>query len=160
MLLPFFMQLNQPSSLTTANGLMSAIGTFHQFIMRRWLDNIPNQGPLLWNICPKGYPLRMSANWRRDRRKMTRFLAFLLPFLALSSAVQAFCDPPVAPPRTSADVAREYQEEFRQEFEYYFSDAQRYMRCLELERTNVMDDIQDTAERYDRFLKDSDTWVD
>ncbi|MEY8099531.1 hypothetical protein AB9F29_19275 [Falsihalocynthiibacter sp. S25ZX9] len=92
---------------------------------------------------------------------MTRFiLALLLPFLALSSAAQAFCDPPAAPPRTNADVGREYQEEFRQEFEHYFSDAQRYLRCLDQERAKVMDDVQDTAERYDRFLKDSDTWVD
>lgn len=78
--------------------------------------------------------------------------------ICLPNVAFTFCDPPIAPALTSEDLAREFREEFRQDFEQYFSDAQTYMRCLEEERSEVMAEINETAARYDRFLKDSQQW--
>lgn len=79
--------------------------------------------------------------------------AFLIPVPAL-----AFCDPPIAPSMTTEAMARDYKDEFRDEFEQYFSDAQNYFKCLEEERHEVMAEINETAFRYKKFLEDSDTW--
>lgn len=76
----------------------------------------------------------------------------------LPHAASAFCDPPIAPALTTEALAREYRDEFRQDFEQYFSDAQTYMRCLDEERSEVMLEISDVAARYDRFLRDSEHW--
>ncbi len=86
-------------------------------------------------------------------------LSALIVAVSFPHAGFAFCDPPIAPPLTSEALAREYQEEFRQGFEAYFSEAQAYLRCLEAERSEVMLEINETAARYNRFLKDSQNWV-
>lgn len=95
-----------------------------------------------------------------DRTKMLRSLAVLLCLVTVPGVALAFCDPPIAPALTSEDLAREFRDEFRQDFEQYFRDAQSYMRCLEKERTEVMAEINETAARYDRFIKDSQHWAE
>ena len=79
-------------------------------------------------------------------------------FCAFPFAAQAFCDPPVPPTPTSETLAREYEAEFKQDFERYFSDATSYFRCLDEERGRVMVEVEETANRYDRFLTDAETW--
>lgn len=37
----------------------------------------------------------------------------------------------------------------------YFSDAQTYLRCLDVERNQVMRELAGTVTRYERFLNDS-----
>ncbi len=86
-------------------------------------------------------------------------LSALIIAVSLPHAGLAFCNPPIAPAPTSEVLAREYREEFRQNFEQYFSDAQLYLRCLETERSEVMIEVNETAARYNRFLKDSQQWV-
>lgn len=56
-------------------------------------------------------------------------------------------------------MAREFRDEFRAEFEQYFTDAQAYLLCLEAERTDVMAELRFTAERYERLLHDSASWT-
>lgn len=73
-------------------------------------------------------------------------------------AVQAFCSPSVAPAPTSEALAREFEPEFRQDFERYFSDATAYFRCIDEERGRVMLEVEETAQRYDRFLTDAEKW--
>jgi hypothetical protein len=57
-----------------------------------------------------------------------------------------------------ASTARGFRDEFRDEFEQYFTDAQEYLLCLEAERVDVMAELRFTAERYQRFLRDSANW--
>ena len=83
-------------------------------------------------------------------------LSFILS--ALPGAVLAFCDPPLPPALTSETLAREYEAEFKQHFERYFSDANAYFRCLDDERGRVMVEVEETANRYDRVLNDAETW--
>jgi hypothetical protein len=82
----------------------------------------------------------------------------LIFMLFLPAQANAFCDPPLAPPPTSLENAKEYREVFRQEFEQYFQDAEEYMRCLDRERADVLAEIRDTVGRYQRFLEDSKGW--
>ena len=70
----------------------------------------------------------------------------------------AFCTPPMPPAPTSEALAREFEPEFRQDFERYFTASTVYFRCLDDERRRVMAEIEDTAQRYDRFLTDAETW--
>ena len=70
----------------------------------------------------------------------------------------AFCTPPMPPALTSGALAREFEPEFRQNFEGYFIASTAYFRCLDDERRRVMAEIEDTAQRYDRFLTDAETW--
>ena len=70
----------------------------------------------------------------------------------------AFCDPPIAPAPTSLETAKEFRAEFQQEFEQYFRDAEKYLRCLDQERSDVLGEIRQTVVRYQRFLHDSEAW--
>ena len=83
-------------------------------------------------------------------------LSFILS--VLPGAALAFCDPPLPPALTNETLAREYEAEFKQDFERYFSDANAYFRCLDQERGRVMVEVEETANRYDRFLTDADKW--
>lgn len=80
-------------------------------------------------------------------------------FATLPSPVAAFCDPPIAPAPTSLELAKEYREEFKLEFETYFSDAQTYFSCSEAERAEIMREVGQTVKRYERLLRDSENWV-
>ncbi len=74
------------------------------------------------------------------------------------AGLDPFCDPPLPPALTSETLAREYEAEFKQDFERYFSDASAYFRCLDDERGRVMVEVEETANRYDRYLTDAETW--
>lgn len=89
---------------------------------------------------------------------MTRAVAIGFILLAWPFAAQAFCDPPLPPALTSEALAREYEAEFKQDFERYFSDASAYFRCIDQERGRVMVEVEETANRYDRFLTDAEKW--
>ncbi|MFG5380059.1 hypothetical protein [Yoonia sp. R2-816] len=89
---------------------------------------------------------------------MTRAAVLSFTLSALPVAAQAFCDPPLPPAPTSETLAREYEAEFEQGFERYFSEASGYFRCLDEERGKVMSEVEQTANRYDRFLTDAETW--
>jgi len=91
---------------------------------------------------------------------MIRKLALAAALLVAPQTGFAFCDTPLAPTPTSEDMARDYREEFKAEFETYFSEAQSYLRCIDSERQNVMDELKNTAFRYERFLKDSEGWAE
>lgn len=80
-------------------------------------------------------------------------LLYLLP-----SVASAFCPPPEPPPLTSEVLAREFRKEMREDFETYFSDANHYFKCIDRERDRIKTEINETAARYDRFLRDSATW--
>ncbi len=94
------------------------------------------------------------------RPKRRQFIAILAASVltSLPQISSAFCSPPVAPPLTSEALAKEFRDEFRQDFEQYFSDAQGYLRCLEEERAEVMVEVRETADRYQRFLNDAQHW--
>lgn len=89
---------------------------------------------------------------------MTRSAAMSFIMFALPVPAQAFCDPPLPPAPTSEALAREYEAEFKRDFERYFSDATAYFRCIDQERGRVMGEVEETANRYDRFLTDAEKW--
>lgn len=75
-----------------------------------------------------------------------------------SIAYAEWCDPPIAPMLTTLKLAQDFREEFKAEFEQYFRDASAYTACLDAERVRIFDEMQNTANRYDRFLSDSADW--
>lgn len=83
---------------------------------------------------------------------------FVREHLSAARFCKRILRPPIAPPLTSEDLAREFRVEFKEDFESYFSDAQTYLRCLDDERQEVMEELNATIIRYDRFLNDSKIW--
>lgn len=92
------------------------------------------------------------------RRMMMPGNAATVILLASTISASAFCEPPLAPPPTSAEAARLYTEEFRMEFEAYFRDAQEWFRCIELQKQEVSREVEETAGRYQRFMRDQQMW--
>lgn len=85
----------------------------------------------------------------------------ILALLAVFSPGAAFaewCNPPIAPAPTTAELAHDFREEFKDEFDRYFRDASRYTACLDAERVRVFQEMQITTQRYERFLNDSAKW--
>jgi hypothetical protein len=85
----------------------------------------------------------------------------ILALLAVFSPGAAFaewCDPPIAPAPTTAELAHNLRQEFKDEFDRYFRDASLYTACLDAERVRVFKEMQITAQRYERFLNDSAKW--
>ena len=88
-------------------------------------------------------------------------LLLILTTLAVVSPAMAFadwCDPPIAPTPTTPELARDFREEFKDEFDQYFRDASLYTACLDAERVRVFQEMQITTQRYERFLNDSAKW--
>ncbi|MCF7701926.1 hypothetical protein [Loktanella sp. M215] len=85
----------------------------------------------------------------------------ILAMLAVVSPVAAcaeWCDPPIAPTPTTPELAHDFREEFKDEFDQYFRDASLYTACLDAERVRVFQEMQNTTQRYERFLNDSAKW--
>jgi len=85
----------------------------------------------------------------------------ILAMLAVVSPAAAFaewCDPPIAPTPTTPELAHDFREEFKDEFDQYFRDASLYTACLDAERVRVFQEMQITTQRYERFLNDSAKW--
>ena len=85
----------------------------------------------------------------------------ILALMAVVSPAMAFaewCDPPIAPTPTTAELAHTFREEFKDEFDRYFRDASLYTACLDAERVRIFQEMQITAQRYERFLNDSAKW--
>ena len=93
-----------------------------------------------------------------ERRMMMMGNAATMAILASTISASALCEPPLAPPLTSAEAARLYTEEFRIEFEAYFRDAQEWFRCNELQKQEVSREVEETAGRYQRFIQDQQKW--
>ena len=85
-------------------------------------------------------------------------LAALLTVLGSSPACAEWCDPPIAPMLTTPGLAREFREEFKGEFDQYFRAASQYAACLDAERARIFEEMRFTAQRYERFLNDSENW--
>jgi hypothetical protein len=85
----------------------------------------------------------------------------ILAVLGLVSPGAAFaewCDPPIAPTPTMSELAHDFREEFKDEFDRYFRDASLYTACLDAERVRVFQKMQITTQRYEQFLNDSAKW--
>ncbi len=88
----------------------------------------------------------------------TAVLALVAMLIMPSSATAQWCDPPIPPLPTSESVAREFREESKDQFDRYFRAASRYTTCLEDERTRVIEEMRETAERHKRLINDSAEW--
>lgn len=73
-------------------------------------------------------------------------------------AYAEWCDPPIAPEMTTMELAKDFREEFKTEFDQYFRDASQYTACLDAERERIFEEMRFTAQRYERFLNDSKNW--
>ena len=103
----------------------------------------------------------LRRNLGINRTMIIVVLSIILPdqvTAQTSSAIARWCEPPVTPAITTLELAREFREEFKSEFEQYFLDASRYTTCLDAERTRIFAEMQNTANRYERFLDDSTQW--
>ena len=85
-------------------------------------------------------------------------LAALLTVLGTGRACAEWCDPPITPMLTTPELAKEFREEFKGEFDQYFRAASEYAACLDTERARIFEEMQFTAQRYERFLNDSENW--
>ena len=74
------------------------------------------------------------------------------------AALAEWCNPPIAPAPTTAELAHDFREEFKDEFDWYFRDASLYTACLDAERVRVFQEVQITTQRYGQFLNDSPKW--
>ena len=81
-----------------------------------------------------------------------------LAVVSPAMAVAEWCDPPIAPTPTTPELAHDFREEFKDEFDQYFRDASLYTACLDAERVRVFQEMQITTQRYERFLTDSAKW--
>ncbi|WP_223427825.1 hypothetical protein [Tateyamaria pelophila] len=81
-----------------------------------------------------------------------------LTILCPGSAYAEWCDPPIAPELTTTELAKDFREEFKDEFTQYFRDASQYTACLDAERARIWEEMQFTVQRYERFLNDSKNW--
>lgn len=86
------------------------------------------------------------------------FLFALTIAVTAQPARAEWCDPPIAPDPTTLELARDFREEFKAEFDQYFKDASLYTACLDAERVRIFEEMQNTVLRYDKFLTDSATW--
>lgn len=82
----------------------------------------------------------------------------VLTILGPGIAHAEWCDPPIAPQLTDMELAKEFRDEFYDEFNQYFRDASQYTACLDAERARVWEEMRITGQRYERFLTDSKTW--
>jgi hypothetical protein len=82
----------------------------------------------------------------------------LLAVVRPGAAFAEWCDPPIAPAPTTPELAHDFRDEFKDEFDRYFRDASRYTACLDAKRVRVFQEMQITTQRYERFLNDSAKW--
>ena len=63
----------------------------------------------------------------------------------------------LAPPRpfvpSDPADAREYADLIRSDFEVYLSDVERYLRCLDAERSRAFAEAREVTEEYGRFIE-------
>lgn len=85
-------------------------------------------------------------------------ISAILIAVSSSAALADWCDPPTAPPITTLELAHEFREEFKDEFDQYFRNASVYAACLDAERVRIFEEMKNTAQRYERFLEDSQLW--
>ncbi|WP_158214539.1 hypothetical protein [Phaeobacter sp. 22II1-1F12B] len=71
-----------------------------------------------------------------------------------SAAIAGSCLPP-APPwmPTDADDVQAYADLLKRDAEAYFTDVERYFRCLDQQRREVFDQARDVSGSYARVLE-------
>lgn len=71
-----------------------------------------------------------------------------------SAAIAGSCLPPVQPwMPTNADDVRVYADLLRRDAETYFTDVERYFRCLDQQRREVFDQARAASEDYARVME-------
>ncbi len=71
-----------------------------------------------------------------------------------SAAIAGTCLPPTPPwMPTNTDDVRAYADLLRRDAETYFTDVERYFRCLDQERREVFEQVRDFTEDYARVLE-------
>lgn len=88
----------------------------------------------------------------------TFLILAMLAVIRPGTAFAEWCDPPIAPIPTTPELAHDFREEFKDEFDQYFRDASLYTACLDAERVRIFQEMENTALRYERFLNDSANW--
>lgn len=75
--------------------------------------------------------------------------------LALAGTVNAkTCLAPLPPfVPNDTQVALEYADIIRQDFEFYIRDIQDYFRCLDAERSRAFEEAREVSQAYGRFLQ-------
>ena len=72
-------------------------------------------------------------------------------------AGEAFATSCLPPPRpfvpSDSEVARDYADLIRSDFELYIQDIQSYFRCLEVERARAFEEAREVSQDYVRFLE-------
>ncbi|MEO0668530.1 MAG: hypothetical protein AAFZ99_11520 [Pseudomonadota bacterium] len=71
-----------------------------------------------------------------------------------SASIAGSCLPPVPPwmPTNAHDV-QAYADLLQRDAETYFTDVERYFRCLDQERREVFEQVRDFTEDYARVLE-------
>ena len=88
-------------------------------------------------------------------------LTCLLPLQAIVFLIcvpgQVLAESCFAPARpflpSDSQVARDYADIIRGDFENYIQDIQSYFRCLDSERARAFDEAREVSEDYGRFLQ-------
>lgn len=86
------------------------------------------------------------------------FTIAVLAVVGPGYASAEWCDPPIVPMLTEAELAKEFREEFKAEFDQYFREASLYTACLDAERARIFEEMNMIAQRYERFLNDAENW--
>jgi hypothetical protein len=81
-------------------------------------------------------------------------LAVMIVLSWSSASIAGSCLPPVPPwmPTNAHDV-QAYADLLQRDAETYFTDVERYFRCLDQERREVFEQVRDFTEDYARVLE-------
>ncbi|WP_417254640.1 hypothetical protein [Celeribacter sp.] len=81
-------------------------------------------------------------------------LAVMIVLSWSSASIAGTCLPPVPPwmPTNAHDV-QAYADLLQRDAETYFTDVERYFRCLDQERREVFEQVRDFTEDYARVLE-------
>jgi len=81
-------------------------------------------------------------------------LAVMIVLSWSSASIAGSCLPPVPPwmPTNAHDV-QAYADLLQRDAETYFTDVERYFRCLDQERREIFEQVRDFTEDYARVLE-------
>ena len=80
--------------------------------------------------------------------------AIALMAVMAGAAHAASCVAPLRPfVPNDPEVAQDYADIIRRDFELYIRDIQSYFRCLEEERARAFEEAREVSEKYGRFLE-------
>ncbi len=96
---------------------------------------------------------RLGLRSVRSTRWLRPQLWALLTFSVTASGAQACLAPPRPFVPADPSVESGYAEIIRAEFEDYFTNVQKYFRCLDAERARLFDEARDVSGEYENFLR-------